>query len=209
MRFTEAKKLKPGDKVCYRQDITKKELSVIHIDVEDKDMFIRCSGDVLYHHTALAQIAILSDEETKMPEIVTIHVCPNGCKNTTFNTTAHIMQEWEVDALGNFQEVVSDCLEVDHGPDNGNIWSCSQCGSEAEMVECRKTEITVPNVVLDDLMEQMKQTYYVLVEANPKSGKPPRVFTINLSDPGLVECEVVQDDDGSPYILLGTNKVKI
>lgn len=55
MRFTEAKRLKPGDKVCYRQDTTKKELSVIHIDVEDKDMFIRCSDGTLYHHTALAK----------------------------------------------------------------------------------------------------------------------------------------------------------
>lgn len=77
------------------------------------------------------------------------------------------------------------------------------------MVECWKTEVTVPSVVPGDFREQVKQTYYVLVEANPKPGKTPRVFAINLGDPGLVECEVAQNDDGGPCILLGANKIEI
>ena len=61
-------------------------------------------------------------------------ICPNGC-NSTFLTTAHVMQEWEGDACGNFQKVVSDCLQVTHNPDFCNIWQCSKCGTEGEMVE--------------------------------------------------------------------------
>ena len=56
-------------------------------------------------------------------------VCPNGC-NTNFTTTGHIMQEWEVDCKGNFVSVTDECLQMTHGADFDNIWTCIVCGSE-------------------------------------------------------------------------------
>ena len=64
------------------------------------------------------------------------HVCPEGCSEGKFLTTAHVMQEWEVDAFGNFIKVVDDSLEVTHYPQEGNIWSCVRCNSTAMVVEC-------------------------------------------------------------------------
>lgn len=60
------------------------------------------------------------------------HICPN-CGNGRFITVAHVTQSWEVDAFGNFIRAVSQCDEVTHGPDNGNIWTCSKWGTESIM----------------------------------------------------------------------------
>ena len=56
-------------------------------------------------------------------------VCPNGC-NANFTTTAHIMQEWEVDCYGNFVQVTDDCLQTTHEASFENIWTCTKCGTE-------------------------------------------------------------------------------
>lgn len=79
-----------------------------------------------------------------MSELIKIHVCPNGCPNATFITAAHVMQDWEVDAEGEFLKTVDEFVQIDHGPHNDNIWACSNCGDEAEMITCRKREITMP-----------------------------------------------------------------
>lgn len=73
---------------------------------------------------------------------VEIHVCPNLC-GTSLTTTAHVMQEWYVDAEGNFVEVAADCLEVTHEPDNGNAWTCDGCGKEALLVEAEKYQLAI------------------------------------------------------------------
>ena len=59
--------------------------------------------------------------------------CPNGC-NAGFITTAHVTQEWKVDAKGNFIEAVNECVEVTHNPDFDNIWSCARCGAESHAI---------------------------------------------------------------------------
>ena len=70
-------------------------------------------------------------------DIVTLHICPNGCGGC-FDTTAHIMQSWKVDATGAFVEVLENCIQTTHGPDNDNIWTCVKCGAEALQVQCRR-----------------------------------------------------------------------
>jgi|KBSMisStandDraft_5_1062788.scaffolds.fasta_scaffold03528_7 hypothetical protein len=44
------------------------------------------------------------------------------------------MQEWIVDAHGNFLEELA-TLQVVHGPTAGNEWTCSQCGALAVLTE--------------------------------------------------------------------------
>lgn len=64
----------------------------------------------------------------------TKHICPN-CGGKEFLTTAHVTQTWKVDEDGDFIEAVSDCDEVTHGPDDGNIWTCVKCGAEGVIVK--------------------------------------------------------------------------
>lgn len=58
------------------------------------------------------------------------HICPK-CGGKDFYTTAHIMQEWLVNENGDFVSVATECLEITHGPDDDNIWTCTMCGAEA------------------------------------------------------------------------------
>jgi ribosomal protein S27AE len=62
------------------------------------------------------------------------HICPNGCGDEFF-TPAHIMQEWKVDAFGNFISVAEECLQVTHHPHDDNTWTCAVCGQSAVMVD--------------------------------------------------------------------------
>lgn len=57
-------------------------------------------------------------------------ICPK-CGNNTFITSAHVMQDWEVEAEGNYLDTVNGCVQVDQDPDQDNSWSCSRCGTEA------------------------------------------------------------------------------
>ncbi len=57
-------------------------------------------------------------------------VCPNGC-NARFIATAHVTQDWYVDALGNFQDVIKECVEVTHAPDCYDTWRCEDCDTDA------------------------------------------------------------------------------
>lgn len=54
-------------------------------------------------------------------------ICPR-CGNATFVVTAHVTQDWLVDADGNFVEEKQSCVEVTHAPDDGDIWTCAVCG---------------------------------------------------------------------------------
>jgi hypothetical protein len=56
--------------------------------------------------------------------------CPKSRRHKRFTTTAHVMQEWEVDDVGEFLKVVAD-MDTDAGPDPYNLWTCSICGAAA------------------------------------------------------------------------------
>lgn len=62
-------------------------------------------------------------------------VCPKNPKHKRFLTTAHVMQEWEVNENGDFNRVTVDCLETTHEPDSRNIWTCAVCGAQAKVME--------------------------------------------------------------------------
>ena len=62
------------------------------------------------------------------------HVFPK-CGGKKFETTVHVMQSWEVDENGEFIQVLYDCLEITHEADDENIWTCTNCGAEAVIVE--------------------------------------------------------------------------
>ena len=56
--------------------------------------------------------------------------CPK-CGNETFYVTAHVTQDWKVDKDGEFMEVIEDCVDVMHFPDDWDMWTCTNCGHEA------------------------------------------------------------------------------
>lgn len=122
-------------------------------------------------------------------EIITIHACPHNCENATFTTTAHIMQDWEVTAEGEFIGVATDCLEVTHRPDNDNIWTCNGCGAEAEAITCVKRYMSDGSVLY--------------TEHARLDGQEPRAFFVGLGKEGLNPAKVLKDDAGYYVVWCG------
>jgi hypothetical protein len=56
--------------------------------------------------------------------------CPNKCKVKRFVTTAHVVEDWEVDEEGNWESTLGNS-ETTHGPNPHNTWTCLECGAEA------------------------------------------------------------------------------
>lgn len=100
-----------------------------------------------------------------------IHVCPN-CGNRTFSTVSHVAQTWVVDEEGNFIKEETSCDEVIHGPDDGNIWTCTNCGAEAAIAETVALDaadaVEKLQDVLDDCTIGLKQ-YGDLYEVEAES----------------------------------------
>ena len=57
-------------------------------------------------------------------------ICP-VCGGKEFVTTAHVTQDWKVNGKGEWLETVTDFVQIDHGPDPDNIWTCCRCEAEA------------------------------------------------------------------------------
>lgn len=121
---------------------------------------------------------------------VEIHVCPNLC-GAPLTTSAHVMQEWQVDAEGDIIDVIDDCLEVTHGPDCGNIWTCDECGEEASLIDAEKYHL---------LMDE-DGCYFDAILYVPLSDKLRNdvVLKDNLCEP----IEVVSDD--GQFTIFGHN----
>ena len=58
--------------------------------------------------------------------------CPNDPSHNKFVTTAHVMEEWCVDAEGHWLGTIR-CLQVDHEPDPDNTWTCAECDAMAKV----------------------------------------------------------------------------
>jgi hypothetical protein len=61
--------------------------------------------------------------------------CPKNPDHNTFITVAHVTQDWLVSEDGAFLEVHGNEGDIVHGPNPGNSWTCSVCGTEAEVTE--------------------------------------------------------------------------
>jgi hypothetical protein len=59
--------------------------------------------------------------------------CPNSPDHKEFITVAHVAEDWKVDEEGNFLEAVEGGGSITHKPDPDNIWTCYECGAEAEV----------------------------------------------------------------------------
>ena len=59
MRFLEAKKLRKDEEVLIIEKGGKNPIyrseRIVEIEIEDKDVFIRCTDGSLYHHTAICK----------------------------------------------------------------------------------------------------------------------------------------------------------
>ena len=72
------------------------------------------------------------------------HFCPNDPKHAQFHTFAHVMQEWLVDADGDYIETSDEELQISAWPDDGNIWNCATCGAEATTTPPREEQEKAP-----------------------------------------------------------------
>ena len=55
--------------------------------------------------------------------------CPI-CGGKQFIVCAHVVQEWLVDEYGYCDQLIQDCVDISHEPDDEDIWECSECGYE-------------------------------------------------------------------------------
>lgn len=53
--------------------------------------------------------------------------CPK-CGAESFEVTAHVTQDWQIDCNGTFLKCLDDCVEVTHYPNEYDIWDCANCG---------------------------------------------------------------------------------
>ena len=57
--------------------------------------------------------------------------CPNNPKHTQFITAATVVEDWVVDAEGNYIDEADTDPTVVHRPDSNNSWTCVECGATA------------------------------------------------------------------------------
>ena len=74
--------------------------------------------------------------------------CPKSPNHGNFITTAHVVEEWVVDSKGGFCSLAEKALEVTHGPDRDNVWSCLDCGTQAVFEEEQSEESKAPVTAL-------------------------------------------------------------
>jgi hypothetical protein len=62
--------------------------------------------------------------------------CPKDKTHDRFVVTAHVTEDWVVDANGDYIETFlrSDCVVI-HEPDEEDVWQCFMCDTVAVKVE--------------------------------------------------------------------------
>ena len=56
--------------------------------------------------------------------------CPK-CGAKTFYVTAHVTQDWKVNAYEDYVETMDDCVEVTHFANDEDLWECAGCSYSA------------------------------------------------------------------------------
>jgi len=57
--------------------------------------------------------------------------CPNECEKKRFSTGVIEYHDWEVDEHGNFIKDIGS--EQSEKPQSDAVWTCLECGAEAEV----------------------------------------------------------------------------
>lgn len=122
-----------------------------------------------------------------MYDEVTLHVCPNHC-GAHFDVTVHVTQDWEVDAEGNFEKTLNEAVEVTHGPQEDDCWTCSKCGSEAEAIQCVIMEHDIMIPESEGAAHTRLRTYVQHL---------PRAFIKDPETSVMYEATVVQNQNSS------------
>ena len=61
-------------------------------------------------------------------------VCPENAAHKKFSVTAHVSEEWIVDATGEFVATVErGGGQVTHRPDSGDYYVCAECSTDAKV----------------------------------------------------------------------------
>lgn len=139
-------------------------------------------------------------------EYQTLHYCPNNCPNATFETVAHVAQDWEVDAFGSFISAVNGCSEVVAEPDNGNIWTCRCCGVEAKMARVRfGGTVEAPTVDVQNGIREKKNVLYAYYVDD--SGL--HVFYRAHGNDNFTMTDVEHNKNGEPFFVIHGVRVRI
>jgi len=134
-------------------------------------------------------------------------ICSNGC-SANFNATAHVVQEWQVDASGNYVNVLRECIEVTHKPNPENIWSCLKCGGEGrwdddvnepapeKAAAQEKTENEMPATYQATFYLTLKPGYEISEISKSLSNAIAEEINIEFPEIDFVSfCEIKQDQN--------------
>ncbi len=60
--------------------------------------------------------------------------CPKDSTHKQFSATAHVTEDWKVNAKGIFLETMDSCdSQTIHAPDADDLYTCISCGAEAKV----------------------------------------------------------------------------
>jgi hypothetical protein len=117
-------------------------------------------------------------------------VCPLSRNHNEFITTAHVVQDWKVDGLGNFIDVVDDCLQVTHEPEDDNCWECATCGAEAIFEDCKDRVEDKDSDLLNAAKCALADLEGIMPEFEPSGDREHSAWrTINELRYAIKKCE--------------------
>lgn len=110
-------------------------------------------------------------------------VCPRNPEHNRFSTSAHVVQDWEVDAAGDFIAEIA-TTETTHRPSSDNSWYCLQCDPASEA----QAEVYDSDPAGEYRVEQLRETIALAASAavqlesgGPRSRRSPLAGRQSLS----------------------------
>lgn len=96
-------------------------------------------------------------------------------------------------------------MQVDRGPDNGNIWTCSKCGADAEMLTCVKRKVAMPA----SASCLVARSGFLYTEIGTPPYTTPRAYFAEHGTVGLVPVPVYLDEHGAYSAIIDGVQIKI
>ena len=122
-------------------------------------------------------------------------ICTNNKNHKRFSASAHVVQLWEVDELGNYEGTIEECTEITHKPDKDNLWECLDCGAEVVFKRIEEND-NVSNI--KEL--KMEIDFLETTEGLMEDSKVRLDCNDFLNVAGIYKCEVT-----NKYVVLYTS----
>lgn len=129
--------------------------------------------------------------------------CPK-CKHRNFYVTAHITQDWEVDANGQFIKALNDCTEVTHQPSDDDLWTCANCGHEAPGSEFNSPDADekvyeVTKLITKEIDHATWMNLHAYIYENQQSEDETITITVGFADGTQMDIKCCGSQNGCSW----------